>query len=149
MEVCDVPGPCGLPQHLRQIRMPRPKAGTDQVADVVQAGSGDGGERGDPPGQAGAGDRLPGVDRSPVVSDQVHRAVGTHGVENRLQVGFQAGHPIGAQTPGPVGGTGSPHVEGGDVEAVGQALGDGAPHGAGVRVAVDQHHRKAVDAPHW
>lgn len=87
MQHVDVPGLGALSQQLADAARGGPGHPLlDPVAEVVQGGPGHRGERGDP--ALGPLDRgeLPGLDRPPVVPDQVHRPVRAHRIDDGQEV---------------------------------------------------------------
>ncbi len=139
-----VPGVQHLPQHARQLF--RGPAAQEQ-SDVVQARPGDRRERRDPAVELRPGDRVPGLDRAPVVGQQVDRRVGGDGVGDGAQVGGQTVQVVAVLPDWGARPACAAHVVGDDVMPVGQGRRDAVPHGVVVRVAVDGDHDRRSRRP--
>ncbi len=141
----DVPRVQELAQ--RVLEPPRRRAaqlGAEPRAGVVEARARERRVGGDPPAQPVPGDGVPGLDRAPVVGDQVHLAGGLHLVDDRPQVVGQLVQPVGRASRRLVRLSGPADVVGDDAVFRDQPGGYPTPHRAVVRIAVHEHDRGHV-----
>ncbi len=137
----DVPGVDALGEELPQVaRGGAAQALAQPEAHVVEAGPGHRGVGGEAAFGAGGGDGLPGLQRAPVVGDDVHRAVGADGVGDGEQVRGELLQAVAGAVGGDAGGAGAAHVVADHVVVAGEVGGDVVPDRVGVGVAVDQQH---------
>src|SRR5580704_8415654 len=78
LEEDDVPGPGELAREVGGAPRAAQHAAAQPGAGLVDGGPAHRGERGHPARQPGRADRLPALQRAPVVTDQVHRPVRAH-----------------------------------------------------------------------
>ena len=142
-EVRDVPRMQRLVEHLPEVAgieravTPGPQCG------MVQWGSRQGGEAGEAVRQAPGGDRLPSLDRAPVVGDQVHRGVRAGPVDHGGEVLDEERQRVVGAARRDVGPTGASDVVRDDVQLAGQTFGQWNPDRARVGEPMDEHDRRA------
>ena len=108
---------------------------------MVQRGSRNGGEAGETFRQALRGDGLPSLNRTPVMGDEVDRRVRAGLIDHGGEIFNENGQRVAGPARRSVGPSGTSHVVRDDVQVRGEAVGQGAPDGARIGEAVDEHNR--------
>ena len=111
---------------------------------MVQARPGDRRERGDAALHRRTGDGVPGLDRAPVVREQVHRRVRGHRVRDGAQVVGQPVQVVGVGAGRGAGRARAAHVVGDDAVPAAQGGGHAVPDRVVVRVAVHREHDRSA-----
>ncbi len=114
---------------------------------MVEVGSGDRDEGCDAGVRPRSADGLPGLDRTPVVTDDVHGSVGTHRFGDGEEVVGELGQPVRTDLAGTVALAESAAVIGDHVILLGQPRCDVGPGMVGVGPAVHQQDRRILRVP--
>ena len=143
MEEGDVPGVEQLAEYRFQgLRTALPEVFAHPETDMVQAGPGDRGIGRDQRSALRIGDAFPGLDRAPVMGQQVYRAVRAGGADHRLQVFAEPLQVVVAAPAWLVRSAGATHVVGDDAVAPGQLADQRQPGLVVVRVAMHHQQRR-------
>ncbi len=128
-------------------RRSRPRRVAHPVADVIEARPRDRRERQHPTVGARRGHQLPGLDRAPVVADDVHRPSRRAGVDDRRRVVGELGEIVGRERRRSARRPGAADVVRDHVVLQRQPRHHLRPHRRGVGVAMDQQQRRRVTRP--
>lgn len=124
------------------LRTALPEVFAHPETDMVQAGPGDRGIGRDQRSALRIGDAFPGLDRAPVMGQQVYRAVRAGGADHRLQVFAEPLQVVVAAPAWLVRSAGATHVVGDDAVAPGQLADQRQPGLVVVRVAMHHQQRR-------